>query len=62
MIDCGLGMEPEVIVAEKTRDVREIKIERPPRAKVSAQDALEKMKGFGERRGGFVAAIRKGKD
>lgn len=52
----------EVSVAEKTRDIEAIRIERPASAKVSGQGALEKMKGFGKRKGRFVAAIRKSED
>ena len=50
------------MVAEKTRDDKEIKIERPARAEVSAQGTLEKMREFAERREKLVAAIRKNKD
>lgn len=49
-------------MAKQTRDIEAIRIERPARAKVSGQDALEKMKGFGKRRGRFIAAIRKSED
>ena len=47
-------------MAKRMKDIKELKIERPPRAKVSAKQALKKMKEFSKRKEPFVAAVRKG--
>ncbi len=43
---------------KKLKTIRELKIERPPRAKVSEKDALKRMKDFSKRKEQFVATIR----
>lgn len=42
--------------------VREIKIERPERAKLSVEESLKRTKAFDERREQFIATIREGKN
>ncbi|MFN0278089.1 MAG: hypothetical protein ACKVRN_05730 [Pyrinomonadaceae bacterium] len=44
------------------KEVREIKVERPERAKLSADESLKRTKAFNERREQFIATIRQGKD
>lgn len=46
-------------MAKTLKDIREIKIERPPRAKLSAEEALKRTQEFDRRREKFIAAIRK---
>jgi hypothetical protein len=46
---------------KRLKDVKELKIERPPRAKVSEKEALKRMKEFPKRKEQFVATIRTGK-
>jgi len=49
-------------VKKNLKIVREIRIERPERAKLSAEESLKRTKAFDERREQFIATIRKGKD
>ena len=42
--------------------VREIRIERPERAKLSAEESLRRTKAFDGRREQFIATIRQGKN
>ena len=52
-------------MAKRLKDVRElkeIKIERPKRAKLSAQEVIKRMEEFPKRREKFIATIRKGKN
>ncbi len=42
--------------------IREIRIERPERAKLSAEESLKRTKAFDERREQFIATIRQGKN
>jgi hypothetical protein len=48
-------------MTKKVNIVREIKIERPERMKLSAEDSLKRMKDFDKRKEKFIAAIRKSK-
>jgi hypothetical protein len=51
-------------MAKRLKDIKEfrdIKIERPPRAKLSAQESLKRTQEFNKRKDRFVASIRKGK-
>ena len=43
-------------------EVKEIKIERPKRAKLSPQEVIKRMEEFPKRREKFIATIRKGKN
>jgi hypothetical protein len=49
------------IVMNRTKDIKELKVERPPRAKVSEQEALKRMKEFSMRKEKFIASVRTGK-
>ena len=42
------------------KPVKEIKIQRPKREKVTREEALRRMKSFPKRREKFIAAIREG--
>ncbi len=44
------------------KDVKEIKIERPPRSKLSEKEILKRMEEFPKRKEKFIATIRAGKD
>ena len=46
---------------KKLKAVKEVKVERPPRATVSEKDALKRMKEFSKRKGQFLATARTGK-
>jgi len=48
-------------MAKRLRDIKEIKIERPQRAKLSAEESLRRTEEFDKRREKFIASIRKGK-
>jgi hypothetical protein len=49
-------------MAKRLKDVKDIKIERPLRAKLSPEEVTKRMAEFPKRREKFVAAIRKGKN
>ncbi len=49
-------------VKKNLKALREIKIQRPERAKLSAEESLKRMKDFDKRKDKFIAAIRQGKD
>jgi hypothetical protein len=49
-------------MAEKPEEIKESKMKRRKRVKVSAKEALRRMQAFGKRREKFIAAIREGKD
>jgi hypothetical protein len=46
---------------KRAKDIKELKVERPPRAKVSGKDALKRMKDFPKRKEQFLATARTGK-
>lgn len=48
-------------MARRLKDIKEIKIERPPRAKLSPEEALKRTEEFDKRKEKFIASIRKGK-
>ena len=48
-------------MTKKANVVKEIKIERPERMKLSAEESLKRMKDFDKRQEKFIAAIRKSK-
>jgi hypothetical protein len=48
-------------MAKRLKDLKEMKIERPPRVKLSAAESLKRTREFDKRREQFVAAVRKGK-
>jgi hypothetical protein len=52
-------------MAKRLRDIKEIKeikIERPPRAKLSPEEVAKRMDEFPKRKERFIAAVRKSKD
>jgi len=49
-------------MARRLKDLKELKIERPPRLKLSAKESLKRTQEFEKRKEQFVAAIRKGKN
>lgn len=49
-------------MAKRLKDIREIKIERPQRAKLSAKEVIKRMEEFPKRREQFVATVRKRKN
>jgi hypothetical protein len=46
---------------KRAKDIKELKVERPTRAKVSEKDALKRMKEFSKRKEQFLATARTGK-
>jgi hypothetical protein len=48
-------------MAKRLSDLREVKIERPPRVKLSAKESLKRTQEFEKRKERFIAAIRKSK-
>lgn len=51
----------ENMMAKRLKDIKEIKIERPERAKLSAEESLKRTQEFDKRKERFIASIRKGK-
>ena len=47
---------------KKLKAVRELKVERPPRAVVSEREALKRMKEFSKRKEQFLATARTGQE
>ncbi len=48
-------------MARRLKELKDIKIERPPRLKLSAKESLKRTQEFDKRREQFIATIRKGK-
>jgi len=48
-------------MAKRLKDLKEVKIERPPRIKLSAEESLKRTQEFAKRKEKFIAAVRKGK-
>jgi hypothetical protein len=46
---------------KRVKDIKELKVERPPRVKVSEKEALKRMKEFSKRKEQFLATARTGK-
>jgi hypothetical protein len=55
---CKIGLE---VLMKRAKDIKELKVERPPRATVSEKEALKRMKEFSKRKEKFVATVRAGK-
>jgi hypothetical protein len=53
--------QAEKIAAKQTKDVQQLEIKRPKRAKLSEEETLKRMEAFDERKEQFVASIRKSK-
>lgn len=47
---------------KEVQEVQEIKVQRPKRLKLSAEESLKRMEAFPERKEQFIAAIRKSQD
>jgi hypothetical protein len=48
-------------MAKRLKDLKEVRIERPPRVKLSAEESLKRTQEFDKRKEKFIAAVRKGK-
>jgi len=51
----------EVEMAKRLQDLKELKIERPPRVKLSSEESLKRTQEFDQRKEKFIAAVRKSK-
>lgn len=49
-------------MARRLKDLKELRIERPPRVKLSAKESLKRTQDFDKRKEQFIAAVRKGKN
>lgn len=49
-------------MTKKPEVVKKVKIERPERAKLSAEESIKRTKNFDKRKEKMIATIRKGKD
>ena len=60
-----IGSEPYVRgneMAKKQEDIRELRIVRPPRIKLTKEEMTRRMLSFPERKEAFIASVRKNKD
>jgi len=48
-------------MARRLKDLKEAKVERPARTKLTAKESLKRTAEFDKRKEQFIAAIRKGK-
>lgn len=48
-------------MAKRLKDLKELKIERPPRVKLSPKESLKRTQEFDKRNERFIAALRKSK-
>jgi len=58
----GFMLETEFRMARRVEDIKDIKIERPARVKLSAEESLKRTQAFDKRKEKFIASIRKGKN
>jgi hypothetical protein len=49
-------------MARRLKDLKEVKIDRPPRTKLTAKESLKRTQEFDKRKEQFIASIRKGKN
>ena len=49
-------------MAKKLDDVRDLRIVRPPRIKLTKEEVIKRMESFPEREEEFVASVRKNKN
>lgn len=49
-------------MARRLKDLKELKIERPPRLKLPAKEPLKRTQDFEKRKEQFIATVRKGKN
>jgi hypothetical protein len=54
-------LRQEAVMAKRLKDLKELRIERPPKAKLSAKESLKRTEDFDKRKERFIAAIRKDK-
>jgi hypothetical protein len=57
----GSQVLKEASMAKRLRDLKELKIERPPRVKLSSKESLKRTQEFDKRKERFIAAVRKSK-
>jgi hypothetical protein len=55
-------LDSENNMARRLKDIKEIRIERPQRAKLSAKEVIKRMEEFPKRKEKFIATVRKGKN
>lgn len=48
-------------MAKTLKELKELRIQRPPKAKLSANESLKRTQDFDKRKERFIAAIRKDK-
>ena len=48
-------------MAKKVEELRELKVVRPKRIKLTEEETLRRMESFDERKDKFIASVRKGK-
>jgi hypothetical protein len=49
-------------MAKRPKDVEDIKIIRPPRAKLTPEEIMKRMEEFEKRKDALIGTVRKGKD
>lgn len=51
----------EAEMVRRLKDLKELKIERPPKVKLSPEESLKRTQEFDKRKEQFIAAVRKSK-
>ena len=46
-------------MSRKLKEVKEIRVERPEKAKITAEESLKRMEEFANRKEKFIATVRK---
>ena len=46
-------------MSRKLKEIKEIKVERPEKAKITAEESLKRMEEFSNRKEKFIATVRK---
>lgn len=55
-------MAEKLETVQEVPEVQEVRVQRPRRAKLTAEEALKRMEAFPERKEQIVAAVRKSKN
>jgi hypothetical protein len=56
-----MNAKPRSKVEKRIEAIREVRIERPDRQKLTAEESLKRMNDFEKRKDDFIASIRKSK-
>ncbi len=49
-------------MTKRLKEIKELKIERPPKARLSAKESLKRMQEFAKRKERFIATVRESRN